>query len=81
MLRFNESEIWRLRNRAGDELRAAQGYAAAVGYGDAPPDAWRWHGVMLQKAGRRVEAKAAYARYLAMAPNAPDAPFIRQLLQ
>ena len=81
LLRFHEAEIWRLRNRAGDDARAALGYAAAVGYGDAPPDAWRWHGVMLQKAGRGAEAKAAYARYLAMAPDAPDAPFIRQLLQ
>ena len=81
LLRFHEAEIWRLRNRAGDDARAAQGYAAAVGYGDAPPDAWRWHGVMLQKAGRAAEAKAAYARYLAMAPDAPDAPFIRQLLR
>ncbi len=81
LLRFHEAEVWRLRNRAGDDARSAQGYAAAVGYADAPPDAWRWHGVMLQKAGRGVEAKAAYARYLAMAPNAPDAPFIRQLLR
>jgi len=81
LLRFHEAEIWRLRNRAGDDARAAQGYAVAVAYLDAPPDAWRWHGVMLQKAGRIAEAKAAYARYLAMAPNAPDAPFIRQLLQ
>ncbi|MEO7409762.1 MAG: M48 family metalloprotease [Sphingomicrobium sp.] len=81
LLRFHEAEVWRLRNRAGDDARAALGYAASVGYADAPPDAWRWHGVMLQKAGRGAEAKAAYARYLAMAPNAPDAPFIRQLLQ
>ena len=81
LLRFYEAEVWRLRNRAGDDARAAQGYAAAIGYPDAPPDAWRWHGVMLQKAGRTAEAKAAYARYLAMAPNAPDAPFIRQLLR
>lgn len=81
LLRFHEAEIWRLRNRAGDDARAALGYAAAVGYPDAPSDAWRWHGVMLQKAGRMPEARAAYARYLQMAPNAPDAPFIRQLLQ
>ena len=81
LLRFHEAEIWRLRNRAGDDARAAQGYAVAVAYPDAPPDAWRWHGVMLQKAGRVGESKAAYARYLMMAPDAPDAPFIRQLLQ
>ena len=81
LLRYYEAEVWRLRNRKGDDARAALGYAAAIGFPDAPPDAWRWHGVMLQKAGRLAEAKAAYARYLAMAPNAPDAPFIRQLLR
>ncbi len=81
LLRFHEAEIWRLRNRAGDDARAAMGYAAAIGYPDAPPDAWRWHGVMLQKAGRTAEARAAYARYLVLAPSAPDAPFIRQLVQ
>ena len=80
LLRFYESEIWRLRNRSGDDLRAAQGYAAAVLYPDAPADAWRWHGIMLSKAGRRGESRAALTRYLMMAPNAPDAPFVRQML-
>lgn len=81
LLRFYESEIWRLRNRAGDDARAALGYAAAVQYPDAPADAWRWHGIMLQKAGRLPEARQAYTRYLRLEPNAPDAPFIRQQLQ
>ncbi|HJS41414.1 MAG TPA: M48 family metalloprotease [Sphingomicrobium sp.] len=81
LLRFHEGEIWRLRNRAGDDARAALGYAAAVQYADAPADAWRWHGIMLQKSGRVPEARQAYGRYLDMAPNAPDAPFIRQQLQ
>ncbi len=81
LLRFYEGEIWRLRNRAGDDVRSAQGYAAAVQYPDAPADAWRWHGIMLQKTGHAAEARGAYRRYLAMAPNAPDAPFIRQQLQ
>ena len=81
LLRFYEAEIWRLRSRGGDDYYAAQGYAEAVRYPDAPPDAWRWHGLMLQKSGRLAEARNAYKRYLAMAPNAPDAPFIRQQLQ
>jgi predicted Zn-dependent protease len=80
LLRFHEGEIWRLRNRKGDDVRAAQGYAAAILYPDAPADAWRWHGIMLMKQGRSAEARAAFAHYLKMAPNAPDAPFVRQMM-
>ena len=81
-LRFHEGEIWRLRNSQskGDEARAAQGYAAAVAYPDAPADAWRWHGIMLMKQGRPTEARAAFARYLLMAPTAPDAAMVRQMM-
>ena len=80
LLRFHEGEIWRLRNRSGDEVRAAQGYEAAVLYPDAPADAWRWHGIMLMKQGRPVEARAAFSRYLQMAPTAPDAAMVRQMM-
>jgi predicted Zn-dependent protease len=80
LLRFHEGEIWRLRNRKGDDVRAAQGYAAATLYPDAPADAWRWHGIMLMKQGRTVEARAAFAHYLKMVPEAPDAPLVRQMM-
>ena len=80
LLRFQEGEIWRLRNRSGDDVRAAQGYAAAVLYADAPPDAWRWHGIMLMKQGRAGEARTAFARYLQLQPNAPDAALVRQMM-
>ena len=82
LLRFYEGEVWRLRNsqKMADEARAAQGYAAAVIYPDAPPDAWRWHGIMLLKKGRQAEARAAFAKYLQLAPNAPDAALVRQMV-
>ena len=80
LLRYYEGEVWRLRNRVGDDQRAAQSYAIAVAYPDAPAEAWRWHGLSLLKAGRSGEAKAALARYLQMKPAAPDAPFIRQMI-
>ena len=79
LLRFYEGEVWRLRNRPGDELRASQSYAAAVAYPDAPAEAFRWHGIALLKQGRRTEAKAAFARYLVMKPDAPDAAWVRQM--
>ena len=80
MLRYYEAEVWRLRNRQGDDLRAAQGYAVAVGYPDAPPDAWRWHGLSLMKQGQSAQGRAALSRYLALKPDAADAPFIRQMI-
>ena len=80
LLRFYEAEVWRLRNRKGDEQRAAQGYAVATAYPDAPADAWRWHGLSLMKQGRVSEARVALSRYLTMQPAAPDAPFIRQMI-
>ncbi len=80
LLRFYEAEVWRLRNRQGDDRRAAAGYAVAVAYPDAPPEAWRWHGLSLIKAGRQAEGRTALSRYLSMQPNAADAPFIRQMI-
>lgn len=79
LLRFYEGEVWRLRNRPGDQIRADQSYAAAIVYPDAPADAWRWHGIALMKQGRTAEAKAAFARYLIMKPDAPDAAWVRQM--
>ena len=79
LLRYYEGEVWRLRNRPGDDVRAAQSYSAAVVYPDVPADAWRWHGISLMKQGRAAEAKAAFARYLVMKPDAPDAAWVRQM--
>ncbi|MBV8908945.1 MAG: M48 family metalloprotease [Sphingomonas sp.] len=79
LLRFYEGEIWRLRNRPGDEARAAQSYAAAVAYPDAPAEAWRSHGIELMKQGRAGEAKTAFRRYLTMKPDAPDAAWVRSM--
>jgi predicted Zn-dependent protease len=80
LLRFYEAEIWRLRGEAGDGVRAAQGYAAAILYADAPPEAWRNHGYAQLREGRREEGKAALARYLELAPKASDAPMVRYSL-
>jgi hypothetical protein len=80
LLRYYEGEVWRLRNRRGDDARAAQSYSAAVAYPDAPADAWRWHGISLMKEGRPSEARAAFSRYLVMKPDASDAAWVRQVI-
>lgn len=80
LLRYYEAEVWRLRGQKGDDALAGRGYAAAVAFPDAPPEAWRAHGYQLLKHGRRDEGAQALRRYLAMAPRAPDAPMIRHTL-
>ena len=80
MLRYYEAEVWRLRGQRGDPERAAQGYAAAVQFPDAPPEAWRNYGYAELKAGRREQGKGALGRYLAMAPQATDAAMVRYSL-
>jgi predicted Zn-dependent protease len=80
LLRFYEGEVWRLRNRPGDEQRAEQSYAAAIVYPDAPAEAWRSHGIALLKQGRSAEAKSALAKYLTMKPDAADAAWVRQTI-
>jgi Zn-dependent protease with chaperone function len=76
-LRFNEGEVYRLRDANGDDLKAAAAYAAAVALADAPPEAWRAHGYALLKTGDRLRARQALNRYLAMTPDAADAAMIR----
>jgi hypothetical protein len=77
---FYEGEVWRLRGRDGDMARAEQSYSIAVAYPDAPPEAWRWHGLSLIKQGRAGEGKAALSRYLSLQPGAADSAFIRQMV-
>jgi len=77
LLRFNEGEVYRLRNANGDDLKAATAYTAAIALADAPPEAWRAHGYALLKAGNKSEANKVLNRYLAMKPDAPDAAMIR----
>ncbi len=78
LLRFYEGEVWRLRGQKGDAERAAASFAQAVAFPDAPAEAWRAHGQALIRAGRREEGRRALARYLELAPGAPDAAIIRQ---
>src|SRR6185503_12421838 len=77
LLRFDEGEVYRLRNANGDALKAASAYAVATTLADAPPEAWREHGYALLKSGSKAEAQAALNRFLEMDPQAPDAAMIR----
>jgi beta-barrel assembly-enhancing protease len=77
VLRYSEGEAYRLRDQEGDAQRAAQAYATAVTFEDAPSEAHRAHGYALLKSGRKDEARAALERYLQLEPTAPDAAMVR----
>jgi Zn-dependent protease with chaperone function len=78
LLHYASGEVWRLRGERGDNDRAARSYAQAVAFPDAPAEAWRGHGYALLRGGRNEEGRRALARYLQLAPAAPDAPLVRQ---
>ena len=77
LLRFDEGEVYRLRNAKGDALKAASAYAIATTLPDAPPEAWRAHGYALLNAGAKANTHEALNRFLSMNPEAPDAAMIR----
>jgi predicted Zn-dependent protease len=76
-LRYYEGEVYRLR---GDAKLAADTYAAAVKFADAPPQAYRAYGYAQIKAGHPEEGRRALERYLELAPDAPDALMVRSMI-
>jgi beta-barrel assembly-enhancing protease len=77
VLRYNEGEVYRLRDQEGDAQRAADAYAAAVAHADAPPEAHRAHGYALLKSGQTSEGRQALEQYLTLKPDASDAAMVR----
>lgn len=77
---FFLAEAHRRRAKEGDAAEAAALYAQAVAGNDPPAAAFREHGMALRAAGRRTEATEALKRYLALAPEAEDAAFVRHYL-
>jgi len=77
LLRYNEGEIYRMRGEAGDREKAAEAFAAATTFPDAPADAWRAHGYALLKAGKVEDGRNALGKYLVMNPDAKDAGVVR----
>ena len=77
---FYLAEAFRRRGRDGDAIRAQALYEEAVTLPDPPAAAFREHGMALRAQGDRAGASAAFERYLADAPAADDAAFVRQYL-
>ena len=81
LLTFYSGETYRRRDQAGDRAKAAELYAKAVTMPNAPAAAWREHGFALAKQGHVADARAAFQRYLADAPQAEDRAFVQRELE
>lgn len=77
VLRYYQGEAYRMRGDSGDAALAAQSYAAAITFADAPPEAFRAHGYMELGAGRREQGRQFLNKYLELSPKAPDAEMVR----
>ena len=75
-LRFYLGEAHRLRGADGDTQGALDAYAAAEQKAAAPPELFRSRGLLLTAEGKEAAARQAFARYLALRPDAEDAALI-----
>ena len=78
--RYACGEVRRTRAQPGDLEAALADFAAAVRLGGEPPQTHRGMGMIHRAQQRTDEARASFARYLELAPAAPDAAMIRNYM-
>jgi predicted Zn-dependent protease len=76
-LLYFRGEARRLRAKDGDLEVAVVDLRRAAELGKEPPQVHRSLGYILQKSGQLPEASAEFARYIELAPGAPDVNLIR----
>lgn len=79
-LLYFRGETRRLREAEGDLDAALADFQAAVARGDEPPQTHRSLGYLQQKRQDAAAARAAFERYLQLAPQAPDAAMVKTYL-
>ncbi|RVT50140.1 M48 family metallopeptidase [Rubrivivax albus] len=80
-LLYCRGEAYRRRGVDGDAALALADLQAASASPQAPPMAHRALATLHRDAGDKAAARTAFERYLAAAPDAPDAAMIRQNLE
>jgi predicted Zn-dependent protease len=77
---FARGEVYRMRAGTGDTDAAIADYRAAIAAGREPVETHRALGMIYRAGGQPKEARASFERYLSVAPDAPDAAFIKAYL-
>lgn len=78
-LLYARGELYRMRGNPPDLLSAAEYYRQSIALDATRAEAFRGLGLALLRAQAPVEGRQALARYLALKPDASDAPMIRMM--
>jgi len=79
-LLYARGELYRMRGNPRDLVNAADFYRQSIAMDDQRPEAFRGLGLALMRGQSADEGREALARYLALKPDATDAPMIRMLV-
>lgn len=77
---FARGEAYRLRGQQGDLDLALADLSRAAAIEGAPAEAFRGLGLVHRRRSDAAAANAAFDKYLAIAPESPDAPLIKTYL-
>jgi predicted Zn-dependent protease len=77
---YARGEIYRLRDEKDDVARALDDLSKSVAVFKAPPEAFRSLGLLYKARSDLASAQPAFQKYLALAPEAPDAALIKGYL-
>ncbi len=77
---FFKGELYRFRGEESDQAEAVKNYRLAVESGPAPPEVHRALGLVYWRTGRTTQARASFAEYLRLVPDASDRLMIRSYL-
>jgi tetratricopeptide (TPR) repeat protein len=80
-LLYARAEVYRLRAKDGDLDTAIGEYLAAAAAGGEPPETHRGLGMIYRLRHQLPEARSSFARYLELAPHAPDFPMIKSYVE
>ena len=76
-VRYARGEVYRLRGEGEDLQQAANDLTRAAQSHRAPQDTWRSLGLVEKQRGNAPAAVASFEKYLALAPDAPDAGLVK----
>jgi len=80
-LHHASGELYRLRRQPGDAERAQRAYERAVALPAPPAEAWRGMGLVSMDQGDTNAARAAFDKYLQVAPPGADLETVRTLMK